>query len=51
MLRKVLLVNSGRLDADGAWEAALALASRFHAELHMVLAEELPPRRTSLLGA
>lgn len=42
MFRKVLLVNSGTLDADGAWEAALALASRFHAELHMVLAEELP---------
>lgn len=42
MFRKVLLVNSGTLDADGAWEASLALASRFHAELHMVLAEELP---------
>jgi nucleotide-binding universal stress UspA family protein len=42
MFRKVLLVNSGTLDADGAWDAALALASRFHAELHMVLVEELP---------
>lgn len=42
MFRKVLLVSSGTLDADSASEAALALASRVDAELHMVFVEGLP---------
>jgi nucleotide-binding universal stress UspA family protein len=41
MFRKILLANSGNLDADGAFEASLALARRFDAELHMAIVEEL----------
>ena len=41
MFRKMLLANSGTLDADGALEAALVLACRFDSELHMAIVEEL----------
>ena len=42
MYRKILLANNGTLDASGAFEPSLVLASRFNAELHMLLVEELP---------
>ncbi len=42
MYRRILLVSDGTPEADGALEAAIALASRFGAELHMILVEELP---------
>ena len=41
MYRRILLVNEGTLDANGAFELSLLLASRFDAELHMILVEEL----------
>lgn len=42
MYKKILLANSGSIEADGAFEPSLTLASRFGAELHMLLIEELP---------
>ena len=37
MYRSILLANHGSIDADGALGPALALASHFDAELHMLL--------------
>ena len=42
MYRKILLINEGTLEANGAFEPALLLAKRLDAELHMILVEELP---------
>jgi nucleotide-binding universal stress UspA family protein len=42
MYRKILLANEGTIEANGAFGPSLVLASRFDAELHMILVEELP---------
>jgi nucleotide-binding universal stress UspA family protein len=42
MYRRILLANEGTIEANGAFEPLLVLASRFDAELHMILVEELP---------
>lgn len=42
MYRRILLANEGTIEANGAFEPSLALASRFDAQLHMLLVEELP---------
>lgn len=53
MYRKILLANRGSLEADGAFEPSLVLASRLGAELHMLLVEELsrlPATITEVVG-
>jgi nucleotide-binding universal stress UspA family protein len=41
MYRRILLVNEGTIEANGAFEPSLILANCFDAELHMILVEEL----------
>jgi nucleotide-binding universal stress UspA family protein len=42
MYKKILIANDGSEGAAKALEAAMGLAKRFKAELHMVSVEELP---------